>query len=242
MTCPLMLRGIVPFQWIYKAVQLYNLTADGLGCFRNHGTNKWVYKKKGLKWRCTKKKFRGAVDREQLPDDSVVVVKEYYKHKDYSDFHRTIPQFDNNEHTINLRPHGNSKRKNVGFTRKKPSLVSQVSATATKSSVTSAVERNIADHGGRANISDELRVTKAALYRLNSQPHTQQDEDFAAVMEWAAENRDVCRVIASHPEPVIVLATDQQLTDLERFTGGKYSNQYQSLLGIPAAIWVTLNV
>ena len=237
-----------------------DLTADGLGCFRNHGTNKWVYKKKGLKWRCTKKKFRGAVDREQLPDDSVVVVKEYYKHKDYNDFHRTISylqdsrakvvdnlaivtyRFDNNEHTINLRPHGNSKRKNVGFTRKKPSLVSQVSATATKSSVTSAVERNIADHGGRANISDELRGTKAALYRLNSQPHTQQDEDFAAVMEWAAENRDVCRVIASHPEPVIVLATDQQLTDLERFTGGKSSNQYQSLLGIPAAIWVTLNV
>ena len=61
-------------------------------------------------------------------------------------------------------------------------------------------------------------------------------------MEWAAENRDVCRVIASHPEPVIVLATDQQLKDLERFTGGKSSNQYQSLLGIPAAIWVTLNV
>ena len=71
---------------------------------------------------------------------------------------------------MNLRPHGNSKGKNVGFTRKKPSLVSKVSATATKSSVTSAVERNIADHGGRANISDELRVTKAALYRLNSSP------------------------------------------------------------------------
>ena len=60
-------------------------------------------------------------------------------------------------------------------------------------------------------ISDELRVTKAALYRLKSQPHTQQDEDFAAVMEWAVENRDVCSVIASHPEPVIMLATDKQL-------------------------------
>jgi hypothetical protein len=40
------------------------------------------------------------------------------------------------------------------------------------------------------------------------------------VMEWAQDNKDVCRVVAAHPEPIIVLASKQQLTDLQRFTTG----------------------
>ena len=38
-------------------------------------------------------------------------------------------------------------------------------------------------------------------------------------MEWSEQNQ-MCRFIASHPEQVIVLATDQQITDMERFTCG----------------------
>ena len=38
-------------------------------------------------------------------------------------------------------------------------------------------------------------------------------------MEWSEQNQ-MCRFIASHPEPVIVLATDQQIKDMERFTCG----------------------
>lgn len=36
-------------------------------------------------------------------------------------------------------------------------------------------------------------------------------------MIWAEENKIVCRGITAHPDPVVILATDQQLDDLERF-------------------------
>ena len=41
-------------------------------------------------------------------------------------------------------------------------------------------------------------------------------------MEWSEQNQ-MCRFIASHPEPVIVLATAQQIKDMERFTASPIS-------------------
>ena len=38
-------------------------------------------------------------------------------------------------------------------------------------------------------------------------------------MEWPEQNQ-MCRSIAPNPEQVIVLATDQQIKDMERFTCG----------------------
>ena len=219
-----------------KTIQ--DLAADGLGCFSNQGTFKWIYSQEDSGYTCIRKKFKGKVDRQKLKQNHVVVVKTYYKHVDYTDFSRTISYLQSNrsdivdnlavitytfngpEHKILLKPHGNSK-KAIGYTKTKPSVVKEVRGNASMTSVSGAVEKHLTTHGGRSAIPDELRVSHGTLYKMNSRKAEQDGQDFSAIMEWAAEHKDICRLVSSHPEPVIVLATDQQLVDLERFTSGK---------------------
>ena len=40
---------------------------------------------------------------------------------------------------------------------------------------------------------------------------------FLEVIHWCDENKSLCKVIHLHPKPVMVLATEQQQIDLERF-------------------------
>ena len=128
--------------------------------------------------------------------------------------------FDGDEHPINIIPHGNSRKQCKGYTKKKPSALSEVMLRANQTSILQAVEENIAKHGGRENIPEEYWVNNANIYRRNASTSCgSQLDDFALIMEWSEQNQ-MCRFIASHPEPVIVLATDQQIKDMERFTCG----------------------
>ena len=46
-------------------------------------------------------------------------------------------------------------------------------------------------------------------------------DGFAMIMEWAKENKAICRLVEAHPQPLLMLATDHQLSDLRRFATGR---------------------
>ena len=90
-------------------------------------------------------------------------------------------------------------------------VIEKVSFNALSISSREALEGHIgseenlpnSDHIKRSN-SDGSRFKKKATF-------------LSDVVQWCQENADICRVITLHPEPVIILATNQQLRDLERF-------------------------
>lgn len=219
-----------------------DLAADGNGCYLNMGTYRWTYKPASNKseYVCIRSKYRGQISRKELDSDHLVVVKTYYKHSQYADFKRTIAYiedqrnplvnnsaiiayvFDGIEHAIDPKPHGNSKG-NVGYTRKKPTVLKEVAQKAKITNVREALEKHIMDNGGRAEIDEEVKPSPHQLYRFGRVP-PKKDCDFQSVMDWAQDNPDCCRYIAAHPEPVVVLATDQQIADLKRFATGNDSD------------------
>ena len=85
-------------------------------------------------------------------------------------------------------------------------------------SVTQALETHIQQHGGRECIAPELCPTKQHIYRLNSRNSEKTTDDFEVVLMYAKENQKLVREIGSIPEPYVILATDQQLLDLQRFS------------------------
>lgn len=218
-----------------------DVAADGLGCFVNDSTFRWNYQHINGEWVCIRPKYKGAIPRDTLAAETSVVVKTYYHHKTCAGFKRIITYVQDNRSQVSnnlvlvgyifegeqhprelLRPHGNSKKQVKGFTRKKPTVIAEVSEKARKTSVVQAVEENLISQGGRATIKDELWVTNSNIYRLNSSKSASKsaEQDFDTIMEWADLNSQFCRTVTSFPEPVIVVASKQQLLDLERFTAG----------------------
>ena len=87
-------------------------------------------------------------------------------------------------------------------------VVATVAGQALQTSVSQAVEEDIMAEGGKAEISEELKLTTATLYHKNEQTKEScADQEFSLVMEWAQENPGFCRSVASHPESTIVLAS-----------------------------------
>ena len=83
-----------------------------------------------------------------------------------------------------------------------------------------------AKHGRREKIPKEYWVNNANIYRRNASTSCgSQLDNFALIMEWSEQNQ-MCRFIASHPEPVIVLATDQKIKDMERFKCGAKASPF----------------
>ena len=219
---------------------LADVTADGTGCYKNDGTFRWHYEQTEEKtYRCIRHKYRRALPRDQLDKNTLVVVKTYYQHKQHPDFKRIVTyvedhrnpivnnlvivayMFDGKEHPVVPKPHGNSKGA-AGYTKVKPTIVKELSHVSQRCSVPQALESHIKSKGGRTKISPECKPTPYQVYRekVCRETHSQSTDDFQYIMDWAQQHPTVCRYVASHPEPIIVLATEQQLTDLKRFTTG----------------------
>ena len=73
--------------------------------------------------------------------------------------------------------------------------------------------------------------------------------DFAMIMAWAEENKAICRLVEAHPQPLHVLATDHQLSDLRRFATGRSIGHfsfihitYTGLTGQYTPWWLQCNV
>lgn len=199
---------------------------DGNGKYHNSGRWAWVLdsnNKLGKK--------QQIFDRKTLKHDQKMVVKTYYTHAKYRDFKRetiyisskhveyvnsamiVIYHFSGEEHEIIPNPHGNS-HKSHGFTAVKKSIIRNIKEKTMHMSNREALETHIREQGGRANIAIEKLPNE---HHLKSASSKRKASFFSDVVQWTEDNPHICRLVTLHPEPVIVLATEQHPKDLECF-------------------------
>lgn len=212
---------------------LDDIVKDGNGVYKNFGRWTWLFKEGET---TTKQRW---MPHQKLRKGQQMVVKRYFRHVKYPDFRREIiyvsnhrHEFVNNaviviyyfngkEHDIIPGPHGNSKGNSTGYTAVKKSVIKRVAALAKKTSTREAIEHNISSQGGRAQIQMENMPNQQQVKRACNDVttrHQKATSSFSDIMEWCCSNKNICRMVQLHPEPVVVLATDQQLVDLERFS------------------------
>lgn len=96
-------------------------------------------------------------------------------------------------------------------------------------SVWSVIESNITMHVGRALIAAENNPPAHQVGRFAEQHSSQHEvmpkDDFASVLSWAQDNPNFCHEITAHPEPLLIIGSQQQLYDLGRFTVGGHAQQ-----------------
>ena len=146
--------------------------------------------------------------------------------------------FDRNEHPIELKPHGNSKKKNKLFSRSKPSTIELLKKSAQTNAPRKALREVENIRGGvvGAQSGCDLPQNRKQVYNLNyakKNPHLgsgsslggniQRTDVLAQVMQMCKESTDssmFVRSVEAAPESMCILASDQQLTDIERFCMG----------------------
>lgn len=145
--------------------------------------------------------------------------------------------FDNLEHSIEIKPHGNSKGK-MPFSRCKPSTIKKLKTSAAHKPPTKALREVENTMGGimEARSPCDLPRNRKQVYNINcaakrcvessllsTSPTISRIDVLAQVMQKCKEtvgSQAYIRSVEAAPEPMCVLATDQQLLDLERFCTG----------------------
>ena len=140
--------------------------------------------------------------------------------------------FDAIEHSIQLKPHQNAKGTHMPpYRRQKASTVKKLtSAVQQTKSATKAMKQVYQESGGIQNVrsgSELPRNVQQARYlqkkqEVKNEPITLPNTDtLAAIMQQckatSAGPHAYIRAVQAAPEPVCVLATDQQICDLVRF-------------------------
>ena len=210
---------------------LDDIKKDGNGKYNNKGRFAWTYRPNG------EVSQDRLTDHKKLGSHSFMLVKTYFQHKQYKDFRRELiyisdkqNEFVNNviivvyyftgkEHDIVPEPHANSKTKH-GYTAVKKSVIAQVSLNAKQTSTREAIEQHIQSQGGRAKILMENLPTPDQVQRALGKDKVRKQSSpalLADVLEWCTNNKSICLAVHIHPEPIIILATEQHLIDIERF-------------------------
>ena len=145
--------------------------------------------------------------------------------------------FDHLEHPIEVKPHGNSKGK-MPFSRCKPSTIKKLKCSAEIKPPTKALREVENTMGGVMDARSlcDLPRNRKQVYNINctAKRHAESrlvstssniscTDVLAQVMQKCKEapsSQAYIRAVEAAPEPMCVLATDQQLTDLERFCTG----------------------
>lgn len=140
--------------------------------------------------------------------------------------------FDRKEHAIDIRPHGNSKKQG-SFKLTKPSVLKLMKKSLKENKRPLRVLREVENiHGGimSAKSSCDLPRNRRQIY--NAKQTSKKDDEsqsksvncsdtLAHVMQLCKETSSskeaIVHSVVAAPEPMCVLATNQQLTDLERF-------------------------
>ena len=140
--------------------------------------------------------------------------------------------FDNKEHAVELRPHGNSKGK-TPYRRTKPSTLHLIQENANKkpaSKILSEIEIHV---GGVVNAKAgcDMPRNRQQVYNAKKKPQNPSyqpvnNDTLAKVLQMCKETTGTPeafkRTVEAGPEPMCVLATRQQLTDMDRFTTGEH--------------------
>ena len=210
---------------------LADIASDGDGVFKNAGTYYWLYDKSG---RCVRKKHRDGV--QPTKPGFMLVAKTYYRHQFTPSLKKTIVhvqdiysrllnnlamviyRFDGKPVPVLLKPHGLAKTSRT-YTRVKPSLVKSLGSTPLPRK---ALANHIVEHGGVGAIPKELHPRPNRVVRGASHPKSTstQPVDWDYLLELCNNPDTVVRSLSQHPEPTILLATEQQLKDLLRFSCG----------------------
>ena len=138
--------------------------------------------------------------------------------------------FDRNEHPIDVKPHGNSKGKKP-FSRCKASTLKMLKRSAEAKPPLQALRQVENIRGGgvvNAKSGCDLPRNRKQVYNLNyNRPQTTlpksipRTDVLAQVMLMCKEtsgSQAYVRSVEAAPEPMCILATDQQLADLVRFS------------------------
>lgn len=138
--------------------------------------------------------------------------------------------FTGSTHAIKPQQHGNAKHKSQTYCKIKPSVIKK--ANNHSSNPTRSVASNVKDLGGVKKIqnpADVLNTEQLRDFKYRKDPKsaisTKGTDELSTLIDMAKNDMGhfVCEV-KQFPEPLIVLATDQQLIDLERFCTD--SNEY----------------
>ena len=221
-------------------VPISDISCDGHSGWVNDGVRRFMFVKKQNGYSLVSKKKLPA---NELKTKHFVLVRKYFHHKQHPDFKKVIAFIMNSRdqvcnnlvylqyfftggaHSIERHRHGNAKRPIPNYCKTKPSIKNRArknpSASAEKS-----VASNINSIGGVENISNPADIiTSKQLRNLkynlsNPRPnhqHCGEDEISELIQMGQNDFKHIIREIKQFPEPFVVLATDQQLCDLERF-------------------------
>ena len=140
--------------------------------------------------------------------------------------------FDRKEHTIDIKPHGNSK-KQLSFKRTKPSTLKLVKEAVKKNKRPLRVLREIENMQGGvmgAKSGCDLPRNRRQVYNAKQANKVGGETVYSSIprRDTLAEVMQMCkdtssgtdafiRSVEAAPEPMCVLATSQQLADIERF-------------------------
>ena len=143
--------------------------------------------------------------------------------------------FDRHEHSIDLKPHGNSKG-TTPFCRTKPSTLGKLKASVQTKPPRKALREVELSQGGVSGANSacdlprnrkQVKNLKYTLANHLASPNSSlpKSDVLAHVMQLC---KDTCGTdsafIQAAPEPMCVLATPQQLVDMERFCTGSPSS------------------
>ena len=221
-----------------RVIPLDDLPADGNGRYVNNRqvTHTYTNLSKG-KW-----KKKGSSCLALKTKNEYHLTREYRKQ---GDFRQTISYmtdingdvvnnvalvqytFTGKEHDLAPTAHGNAKRKKV-FTRTKPSVRQKLKENLTRYPVSEAVAKTRRELGGPLTISSDAEMPRGRTQaydikreRVGSygvERKTRETDEMTS-LNWFAhtEGKDFVRMQALSGEPLILLATDNQLADLSRF-------------------------
>jgi hypothetical protein len=174
---------------------------------------------------------------------SFCLVRKYYYNKQANDFRKLVTHIENHrgqvsndivlvhyfftgdEHSIDRAKHGYAKKCDKPYCKTKPSVVRKVMSKCSQFSVAQSIGKVEAESGGftgmlsPADLSNHQQIYDHKSREKNaSHPKSKNGDDLDAVRHLGnTDLKYLIRYVRELPDPVIVLATDKQLSDMDKF-------------------------
>jgi hypothetical protein len=134
-------------------------------------------------------------------------------------------KFDGDEHEVQVDPHGNSKKKSTPYYRTMETTKERLKSITQTTKPSASIFVDLEEAGGLSNVQSPgeiaRNVRQAKHYRASgTSSTTANDSLLEAIDSCKSEVRDsnkFVREVIAAPEFCILLASDQQLKDVERF-------------------------
>ena len=173
--------------------------------------------------------------------NTVQLKKSYWTHSVHRDFHRRSYElwsrdgkrgryvlvqylFDYEEHPVISKPHGNSKS-TKGFARSEASTLQKIKAKTQIKGPSQVYDEVFEEAGGMLTFESLGDIPKSRKQvenvKYNSRPQRSKDELYDLVEKAKVEPKPYIRRLQLTPEPACILASEQQIYDVQRFCTSK---------------------